>query len=55
MTQQGMYFQKEKVPGTKDVWNLQKSKKQDLRTENTSRNSNVKTKVKKNSDVFIKN
>lgn len=55
MTQQSMYFRNKKVPGTKDVWNLQKSKKQDLRTENTQRNSNMKAKVKKISDIFIKN
>jgi len=34
----------EKVPGTKDVWNIEKSKKQDLRTENMPRNLNVKPK-----------
>lgn len=36
------------MPGTKDVLNLEKNKKQDLRIENTQRNLNVKNKVKKN-------
>lgn len=49
------YFQKEKVPGTKDVLNLEKNKKQDGRIENTQRHSNVKTQVKKLSDLFTKN
>lgn len=43
------------MPGTKDALNLEKNKKQDLRTENTQRNSNVRTKVKKFSDLFVKN